>query len=329
MLLNGDSPESYGRLIAWNDDDDAMAMCFDHRGHPPGQGLLILEIQEKILDFLLQCCSKILHDVPSDALTDDSIPAQPEPPSLKNTSGNHTLASMVAEAPYRLPAQIDFERLLSILSSKRSASEDYVWSLREDPSLFQDALLTWSEHRQEQLPMNGRRDHVLDTPLFWEHVLRDVITNAYFSLFTWDILCKQLQTLIRLKEVYTPDILPEKSLPAEYLRAVLTFKYTIENLKRGPIAVLKVGLFASPPLRSLSVRVPKDSNTDVIRLRQRSSSADVAFIWLFVTLFDSSKLFLCGFPALMDEIERFMERCVPNYRSILVETEPLETIVAD
>lgn len=54
-------------------------------------------------------------------------------------------------APYRLPAQLDLDRMESLLTARRSTAEDHFWSLREDPSYFCERLFEMKDHRREML----------------------------------------------------------------------------------------------------------------------------------------------------------------------------------
>lgn len=90
------------------------------------------------------------------------IPIQPEPPAVSTLeTGLSLLATVAAEAPYRLPASLNLSRLKAIVAAKRSAAEDHIWSLREDPGYFADAALVRKEHRRELLPGTEGRQHPL------------------------------------------------------------------------------------------------------------------------------------------------------------------------
>lgn len=132
MYLDGDTPRKYGRIVSWDDDDDAFDMMFSGRAVQPGEGLLIFEVQQGVYDFLRRCCEAILRDIPS--LLSDDIPLQPEPPALAGDPNEWpTLAAMRAEAPYRVPANLDFDQLVAVFAGRCSAAEDHIWALREDP----------------------------------------------------------------------------------------------------------------------------------------------------------------------------------------------------
>lgn len=197
------------------------------QGCQPGEGLTILEMQQRTYSFLVDCCRVIFRDMEPSLLTSDDVPIMPEPPAVVGDPAEWpTMASIAAEAPYRLPANLDFVRLKAVISAKRSAAEHHIWALREDPGYFSDVLGDWSEHRQETLlDTAGKRHPVLTNlkPLFWERVIGNVVTDAYGALAIWDIVHRDLTELERLKAKYSKDISPDKKLPGEYMKALLRF----------------------------------------------------------------------------------------------------------
>jgi hypothetical protein len=309
MLLDGETVESYGKLLAWANNDKAFDLMISGVGFIPGQGLAILEVQREILRFLVECCKGILHHLVATSLTDEQIPVKPAPPAIVFGSSTDfpSLAHLAAEAPYRVPAQINFERLKAVIAAKRSDAEDHIWALREDPGYFSDVLGDWSEHRQETLlDANGMRHPVLDRPLFWERVIGSVIIDAYGNLIVWDLLCQQISKLSALKEKYSRIISPKRELPPDYMTELLTFRYMLDQTSKGPILTLKTGIPASPPLRSQWVREP-DTGSNVIRVRTKKGVKTDPMMWVFQTLCDDHRLTLCGLPDLMDELERVIE----------------------
>lgn len=64
---------------------------------------------------------------------------------------------MMAEAPYRVPAQLDLERIEALPSARKLAAQDHLWALREDPGYFSDTLPEIAEHRPEMLKGASRK----------------------------------------------------------------------------------------------------------------------------------------------------------------------------
>ena len=130
LLIGQKSPSKYGRLISWEDDGDAFSMMSSGIGIQPGEGLLIMEIQQRKLGFLRSCAEIILQDLP---LHDAAIPTQPPPPGFRadsrdrfNDSEWPSLTKAILEAPYRVPDQLDIDRLQTFVSAKRDEAEDHV-----------------------------------------------------------------------------------------------------------------------------------------------------------------------------------------------------------
>lgn len=311
MLLSGQmSATTYGQLVAWDDDPEAFDMMSNGRGVQPGEGLLILEIQQKKLDFLSRCAQNILHDLP---LQDTSVPKQSVPAVLvlaNEDSEWPSLTKEVLEAPYRVPDQFDFARLQSFVSAKRAEAEDHIWSLREDPSYFKDAVFEWSEHRQEKLPSINDKPHpILRRDEFWERVLSNMVIEAYGALLLWDQLEKDARHLESLRKMYGDEIGRYSDLPEDYENALCHFTYFVEQTTKGQLNLWKTGMVAPPPLRKHFVREPQDSdkpNMIHVRERRNSHSEKDHFRWLVGRLTMDDQLFLCGLDNVVDELERLI-----------------------
>jgi hypothetical protein len=123
-------------------------------------------IQDRIYRFLMDCSKAILHDESAEELENNTIPIEPEPPSLssnRSSDGTISLAVTAMESPYRLPANIDFAHLEAIVGAQLSAAQDHLWTLREDPGYFADTVLEHKDHRHElSLDTKGKRHPLLD-----------------------------------------------------------------------------------------------------------------------------------------------------------------------
>lgn len=130
LLLGQNTADTYGRLIAWDDDKNAKDMISKGVGVQPGQGLLILLIQQRKLRFLLDCAKSILKNLPLQNLT---VPKQPVSHNfVQGREDWPSLASEVLEAPYKRPSPADISRLQGFVSARLSEAENHIWSLRED-----------------------------------------------------------------------------------------------------------------------------------------------------------------------------------------------------
>ena len=275
-------------------------------GLQPGDGLLVLEIQEKILHFLVQCAEIILGDIlgnnPSKSSVRSSLVTHLSP--LVSESEWPSVAAAVGEAPYRVPVQFDFLRLQSLVNAKRAEAEDHIWSLREDPGYFQEFVSNWSDHLIENLlDINGKHHPDLGKPPFWEQALRTVVTGAYERLSMWDLAQQQLNELDTLRIQYGPLLSINQRLPVDYEKALNHFQYLVKQIRKPPLGDLKSGLFASPPLREFYHRV-QDVTSNIVLVKSKNSGRREYFRWLIEIFLDDRQIASVGLSELLDELER-------------------------
>ncbi|OTA79577.1 hypothetical protein M434DRAFT_402053 [Hypoxylon sp. CO27-5] len=320
MIINGaTTAQDYGELVAWEDNPDACEWMCTRKQYMPGEGLLVLEAQERLLAFLIDCCKQIFHEIPADALTTDAFPVQPEPVLQPEggPSGFNYLAIMAAEAPYRVPAHLDLDRIESLLDARTSAAEDHLWSLREDPNYFTEQLFETKEHRLEMLKDVYGHIHPTLRPgreiILWARVIGNVVFSAYLQLEVYSELRRQARDLQRLQLKYQSTIVPTEDLPEEYLLAILKFRHYVNQAAKGPIGVLKNEVPASPPLRKFYVRLPPPDNTSSriaveSRPNVKMNGVEYHLTWLLNILWeDGHSLFLAGMPLVLDELERLLQ----------------------
>ncbi|KAL9618972.1 MAG: hypothetical protein Q9160_006366 [Pyrenula sp. 1 TL-2023] len=283
------TPQSYGKLIAWDDDPDAFGWMNSGISKQPGESLTVLEIQKRVWSFLVDCCLHILHEIPKANIVSERYNVQPEPPMVlgRDEVGFPSLLVVAAEAPYQVPAALDLARLEMLVASRRSSAKDHYWALKEDPSYFAQVMLEFKEHRQELIPdTNGKSHPTLDEP--------------YQSLF-WNRILGEAQNKISSLE----------ALPQEYLRSLQSFLSSLEQLSKGPTEMLKRGVPASPPLRSQFVRESQRAGTTKMQVHSRpvkdSKKTIGRLLWLFSTLWNSDQLYLFGLHNLVDELERLTQ----------------------
>ena len=272
-------------------------------GIQPGEGILILEIQQRLLAFLVQCCELIMSDMLPEALRDESTPIQPDPgPVITDPTAWPTLATLRTEAPYRVPAHLDFQRLQAIITARFSAAKDHIWALREDPGYFASVVKDHSIHRLETLLDTHDREHPnLKKDIFWDFVLRRTIVIAYADLFAWQGIYNQVTQLVELKEKYSRKISPRKKLPDEYMEALLYFRFLLDRVVELPIENLKTIFPSCPPVRSSFQRLPQDPKTTHIKCQTKGGTTKV--MYLMGVLWNKEQRALHKLPNVMDELD--------------------------
>ncbi|SPN98454.1 uncharacterized protein DNG_01498 [Cephalotrichum gorgonifer] len=79
ILQDVTNAKDYGKLLGWHEHKDAKDWMDIYRQFRTDEGLLVLEVQEQILAFLVDCCRQILHDISQETLTSDAFPFSQNP----------------------------------------------------------------------------------------------------------------------------------------------------------------------------------------------------------------------------------------------------------
>jgi hypothetical protein len=304
IYMEGETTETYGKLVALSDGGNGFNNN-STAGFQPGDGLLILEIQQKVMDFLVRCCETIL-DKPAEALI-SQYPIQSKLPPVEDGSLWPTTEDLARYAPYLPPQRPNFNRLKALLGARSSAARDHILALKEDPAYFADVVYSWSEHRQEIIRDSAGKIHSsYGQTVFWDVVVTDVVLDAYVSLFSWDVASKQADHLATLHSKYARVINPRYMLPEEFMRGIQIFRALLLHFSNNPIASLHHGLPASPPLRSLFTRALLLHGNTRTLIR---SGVDVELdplLWIVNKMWDPSQRRLYGPQNLVDEMERLV-----------------------
>lgn len=320
MILNGATgPDEYGRLLAWDEHPQAHKWLRDAKQFEPEDGFSILEAQEGLLFFLVDCCKHILHDIAEESLTSNAFPIQEEPHLKTETEGTgfDSLAVMVAEEPYRVPAYLDIERMEALLAARTSAAEDHLWSLREDPGYFSETLGDISEHQIEMLKDESRKSHpALDKAnksRFWAYVAGEVLFNGHYELEMFSELHKQAQELRVLQLKHADKISPMEDLPADYLRAILKFRHFLDRSTVAPMTQFRRYIKFSPSFRNLHFleTTDDDASSDwlVKERRVKKTKFEQEMLWLVSNLWaDGGQMYsTMRMPVVIDDLERLLD----------------------
>ncbi|KAJ4001443.1 hypothetical protein F5050DRAFT_1891180 [Lentinula boryana] len=324
IYLTGQNAKSYGKLVYWNEGPDVFNDMVNGVGMLPGAGLIVLESQYKLYNFLLKTAKTLIHDLLP--LT-NSEPA-PDPPSLDDPDlldlELSSIAAYATGTTYRAPLRFDVKYLKRLAEAKVDQAQDHLWSLREDPSYFRDVALEYSEHRLEHLLTKpGARHPNLNTAWLWDQIFLGLIGNAYTSLLQWQLIEQQLEQVERLRTKYASQITNQKALPSEYDDHMSHFQYFLQQfLITGPVKDLKMGAFGSPPMRPWFNRYPQDPNSTMIGIHSSAmyqnspSSVRPQVIELISLLLDEKQSVLMGRHIILDEIDRLL-RSDPKERACI------------
>ncbi|KAF4996707.1 hypothetical protein FGRMN_4365 [Fusarium graminum] len=319
ILQGATCVEEYGKMVGWQEHPEARQWMLSRKQYLPGWALLILEFQQRLMKFLVDCCHQILHEIPPEIMASEDYPVQPEPilRTGSDASGFNSLAVMATEAPYRRPAGLDLQRIVKFLEARVLAAEDHIWALREDPAYFSEQFREMMDHRQEMLPDKNGKPHPVLQPFrintFWSRILFNMILEAYSNLEAFTKLHRQAVLLLVLEKYYEKDIDPTKDLPREYLVALCQFKFSLEQAAKGPLDQLEVCQMPSPPMRKFYAREPTPNpHTHQIFVDTRPglklTGIDQRMTFLISMLWqDNYGLYYLRLPLIVDELERLMQ----------------------
>jgi hypothetical protein len=317
MILSGvteSNIDDYGKIVGWHTHPGAAHLYATEHEFEPGEGLLVPEIQERLYSFLVDCCKEILHDYPADSWTSDAFPIQPEPKmkSGAELTGFESLAVMAAEAPYRVPAQLDLGKIISLLTARTAAAEDRLWALREDPLFLRDQILEAKDHLPHQL--ENASAEPLPEAILWLLATTFVIREAFVQLELFSDLRQQAEWLQALQIRYASVISPKEDLPDEYHDAILSFWLCLESSAGGRLENLQIAAAASIPLRRFFVdaaplqMMQRSPGKVMLRLKPEAlrTRAEHSLVWLLGFLADNSHDLIMTATG-VDELQRLVE----------------------
>lgn len=264
MYLNGEwSRDTYGRLVSWEEDRQALLKCFRGIAPDPGTGLLILEIQRDVLQFLVRTSAALLHDItsvdlvmrPLERLPDTSLPEilarrVGKTGSKPLATEHESLTAHTLEAPYRAPDIFDFARLKSLVEAKCHEADDHFLLLREDPGFFAEMLHEGCGHTVEAI-LNRQYNQsftTLSEPA-WDEAISRVLMQAYHDVFMWHTVSCLLNRLIDTYTKHTGRVQLGEELPEEYMKVFSRLGFLLDCVLRGYLDGLTLYMSAVPTFK--------------------------------------------------------------------------------
>ncbi|GAB7338033.1 hypothetical protein MBLNU457_4402t1 [Dothideomycetes sp. NU457] len=249
-LLHRETPEKYGRILKVREDDTA-AKYLEERSElviDGTEGLQVLKVQSRILDFLLRCCHLILKDQKLEVADLERAPCSAAIPVEWPQSCS--LTDLAVQAPYSLPQNIQLDRLSDLANSRFDFASDHVWTLRENPGYFAESLLDWGEHLNAHIRDEaGRPSPLLDDPKCYSWHATAMIIDAYGSALSWAKVVNILQMLTKTHENWRPQLDPTKPLGNVIEMAMCMLDALTKSMMEVQLDLLDAGFRSSPLLR--------------------------------------------------------------------------------
>ncbi|SMQ50027.1 unnamed protein product [Zymoseptoria tritici ST99CH_3D1] len=289
------SPAKYATVV----DPDKLRLVkklkFKHI-RPATEGLVTLEIQHGIYRFLLACAKLILHDVEPAMLF--LAPHQPEPDMpVPRTTEWENVTTHALEASYKNPQKLNLERLKMLVGGRRSAAEDHVYSLKEDPGYFINHVREWREH-------SDRFDRGKDA-CFCFSCAKDVapraVQDAFTALLVWDDIYRKLEFMDPMDVQMGRANEDKVRLADEDAHKWTAMSCIVKTLVIIETSILKDGIPNSPRLRNISnIFLDKEGVKDWAIASIKASDGQQRVHNLFQSIFDE---YMCGLHRLQKLVE--------------------------
>ena len=214
------TPQCYGRIVDWRNNVGAQDDYEGGVGMLPGKGLLVLKRQRWILQFLVKCCTALLHDL---TLHKDVIAQESTTWSLVIDTDfelphYESIAAMSVESPYRIPDKSNFALVYASVDATNAAVEDDLTALKENPEYFSQTARENLEMQSESLMQEARGETKWRTSdRFWDWAVSNMVSAHYHNVFYWNALSQDLEAL--MKHRGKPDF--QTSSAAQRLRSRL------------------------------------------------------------------------------------------------------------
>lgn len=343
MDLSGrqSDPQSYGELREGHCQYVIPSTGVDPRiaGETimPGDGLWVLEIQDRIYKFLLDIVQKILHDIPAAELSGPKYMIQPEPPLPSpdfRENGIASLASSNLEAIYSAPGRLDLHRLHSLVTAKANEEEDKLWELREDPGRFSEDLEEFIAHQPEYVPDLSGAQHFTTTsegcgtmPTS-DATTKDVLSIAFIlsdfeCVSFWCWLAQNITGLVELKKTHfdNRNIKSGDALPEPFSMALYKLQYVLCLCIELRLSILIKHAHCSPPARPYFRRASPDTLDNFVPNPDTKPPQHLLkFMAFLYTLSNSDSLkrhgHIAGVQSLLEHYDKFINTVPDAHRVV-------------
>jgi hypothetical protein len=219
--------DSYGQI--WQEGSSLDSAQVVHGMCPPEAALLMLEVQDLLMNFLIGCCGKIMHDIPPDQLTADTYPRDEdvETQPRQKADGDESLLELTLRASNRVPTNLSFSSIEALLGAATEVREYRVWAPREDPGFLREDVFQTSSHR-----VKPTTDDSIKSDAEWQHWHRaatNIVRRNHLILADFSELSRQSQRLQTLQSKHRNHVCHGTELPEEYLDALLYFRLEYER----------------------------------------------------------------------------------------------------
>lgn len=288
------------------------------------RGMLLLNLQDGLYDFLARFVYAVLHDVSSGTIPHFPTPILPS--AAVGPLGETSLAARVFEASYRPSGEPNIDRFRALVAARAFDAKLRVAALQEDPTCWLDAVKEWRDHQVDMmLDTDGNRHPRARSLGEQAHWNEHAFTTALYALVDvelWADMCDRLDDL-----PWTEGTLYLVGSPREqeFHLALSSLLRYVHCLFHFPAMALEKSFKSSPPLRPFFRRlVPSghlhcpstlaewnhDTLEPCLRHAVHSTERGTPFyhlLWVITQLIEYEKFDILGPHTLMEELDHLLK----------------------
>lgn len=303
IIMAGQSAETYGKIYRQTEKENVEAKA-KGVSFKAGDGMDVLEVQERLLAFLIECCAHILDDRNSGGLEREPVQviqksrfqAHRENPEYQNMS------EAMLEAPYIDPRDVDLERLETIVRNRLHEAETHFQNLHQDPEYFTAMVRAWIGTPEKQEDSNTQPGAADSSPRrkLLDRTIGRLVHNSYEEIHVWKHLTLQLHELQDLQRQY-PGNKDAAVVSSEYMEQPQCMQ-ALQKLK----ALIDMRLHNHYMMKTNDHFVSSISQLHNPREPHNASSRDDDLLWLWNRFNDKENLNIRGMKSLSGDMDRFL-----------------------
>ncbi|KAF2094535.1 hypothetical protein NA57DRAFT_46616 [Rhizodiscina lignyota] len=282
----------------------------EHHIFPAGEGLSALRAQQRLYEFLVSICRRILHDIPASDVLHYPVKAEWFHAS-HDTPALASVAATIGEARDKRPATLDLDGVERLMAEKLAAAEDHLWALREDPGYFASNIEDVKAHTTAQsLSLRKIRQSKLGETerTTWTKVVSKCVCHALVMIQNWDLLLDQVADA---RELYVTSTLDAGTpFPKDYSQALCRLCYSLIVFANRLCEDVTIELLYSPPFRRL-IDMREDAGSRIHVSLKKDFPADSSggrLLWMMTRLLRDLDVNWIGLGNIMDELARIQEQ---------------------
>jgi hypothetical protein len=205
-----------------------------HREVAGSDGVLVLEVQTRLLNFLTDFCREILHDK-HDEIDDERILNEPEPEPLPaHDETTDSIVWVALQAPYRTPhASIDLHGMIDLAKAAADDAQMRLWTLRQDPGYFATAVVDFAQHNFEYIQDIHHQHHAdVDLPgkFFINKAVRRMVHEALRTALLWEVVASLLEQIVEQERRFVESGVRLEEDSPEYFDLLMGLRHTLDNM---------------------------------------------------------------------------------------------------